>query len=159
MTLTTEERVYGFLKAAVDAATATNDAGQPLFGLEVHDHFSRRIKTNAGIRVGTASGQLSPFEGGEDFGEYNVRLLLVIYVRITSTQKDDDERTLAMRQVADIAKAVAQLFWDSPSCDERFRDTRCYDFVRGYDSLNKADSYAVANLTLLVNQIGQSIGG
>lgn len=159
MTLTTEERVYQFIKTAVDAATATNDAGLPLFGLEVHDHFFRKIETNAGIRIGTASGQISPFPGGEEFGEYNVNLTLVVYVRIVGTQKDGDERTEAMRQVCDISKALAALFWDNPSCDERFRDTRLRDFIRGYDSLKAADPYAVGNLTLIINEMGGTIGG
>lgn len=159
MTKTTEERLFEFIQQAVLAATAAGDPGHPLFDLEVHDHPYRKIKTNTGIRVGTPQGQLSPFEDGLEMGEFNVEIILVIYTRIEGSQKDDDARTLAMRKTADIAKAVALLFWNSPECDERFRDTRCYNFVRGYDSLNKADHFAVANLTVLVNQIGQTIGG
>lgn len=159
MTKTTEERLYEFMHEAVVAATAAGDAAHPLFDLEVHDHPYRKIKTNAGIRVNPPQGQLSPFEDGLEMGEFNVEIILVIYVRIEGSQKDDDARTLAMRKATDITKAIALLFWSNPECDERFRDTRCYNFVRGYESLNKADHFAVANLTVLVNQIGQTIGG
>lgn len=159
MTKTTEERLYDFILEAVLAATAVGDPAHPLFDLEVHDHPYRKIKTGAGIRVGTPQGQLSPFEDSLEMGEFNVEIILAVYVRIEGTQKDDDARTLAMRKTTDIAKAIALLFWNSPECDGRFRDTRCYNFVRGYDSLNKADHFAVANLTVLVNQIGQTIGG
>lgn len=156
---TTEERVYEFIKAAVDAVTLTTPTpDSALYDLEVHDHFFRKIKTDAGIRVGTASGELSPFEAETGWGEYNVEILLVIYARIADTQKDDDNRTLAMRRVSDIAKAVAALFWDNPSCDAVFRDTRIRRFDRGFDSLTKSDHYAVANLTLYVNEVGGSTG-
>ncbi len=151
----TEELVYQFIRQAVDAAATDS----PLCGLEVHDHFYRKIEQDAGIRVGEAGGQLSPTAGGESFGEYNVQMLLVVYARIEGTHKDGAERIEARRRASRIAKAVAQLFWDNPSCDEKFRDTRCYDFVRGFDSLTKADHYAVVNLTLLVNEVGQAIGG
>lgn len=159
MTKTVEELSYEFIKAAVDAVTLTTPTpDSPLFDLEVHDHFHRKIKTNAGIRVGTANGQLSPFEAESGWGEYNVEIPLVIYARIEQTQKDDENRTLAMRQARDIAKAVAALFWDNPSCDAAFRDTRIFDYISGYDSLTKADHYAVVNLTLRVNEVGGSIG-
>lgn len=159
MRKTTEEHVYEFIQAAVLAATAAGDPAHPLFDLEVHDHPYRKIKTAAGIRVNPAEGQLSPFEDATEMGEFNVEIILVVYVKIVGTQKDGDERSQAMRQVADIAKALGLLFWNSPTCDERFRDVRCYGFVRGYDSLNKADHFAVANLPILVNKIGQTIGG
>lgn len=153
--LATEELVYEFIRKAVGEASTDS----PLCDLEVHDHFYRKIEQDAGVRVGEASGQLSPTPGGESFGEYNVQLLLVVYARIEGTQKDGPERIVARRHASQIAKAVAQLFWDNPSCDERFRDTRCYDFVRGFDSLTKSDHFAVVNLTLLVNEVGQAIGG
>ncbi|HMV46577.1 MAG TPA: hypothetical protein PLD20_00980 [Blastocatellia bacterium] len=156
MEKTTEELVYDFIKAAVEAVS---DAQHPLFGLEVHDHPFRKIRTNRGIRLNPPEGQLSPLEDGLAMGEFNVRMIVVVYVRIEGTHKDDDDRTLAMRQVTDISKALGLLFWDNPTFDEGFRDARLYDFVRGYDSLNKADHFAVANLTLLVNRIGQTIGG
>lgn len=158
MTKTVEERVYDFLKAAVDAVTLTTPTpDHALFDLEVHDHFFRKIKTDVGVRVGTASGQLSPFEAEAGWGEYNVEILLVVFTRIEQTQKDDDNRTLAMRRARDVAKAVAALFWDNPSCDAAFRDTRILDYVAGYDSLTKSDHYAVVNLTLRVNGVGGSI--
>lgn len=159
MTKTPEDRVYEFIKAAVDAVTLTTPTpDSPLFNLEVHDHVFRKIKTEAGIRVGTASGELSPFEAETGWGEYNVELPLVIYCRITGTQKDDDNRTLASRKTADIAKAIAALFWDNASCDAAFRDTRIRNFVRGFDSLTQSDHFAVANLTLYVNEVGGSTG-
>lgn len=158
MTKTVEERVYDFLKAAVDAVTLTTPTpDHALFDLEVHDHFFRKIKTDVGVRVGTANGQLSPFEAEVGWGEYNVEILLVVFARIEQTQKDDDNRTLAMRRARDVAKAVAALFWDNPSCDAAFRDTRILDYVAGYDSLTKSDHYAVVNLTLRVNGVGGSI--
>ncbi len=156
---TTEELVYDFIKAAVDAATQSGDPQHPLAGLEVHDHPYRKIKTNRGIRLNPAEGQFSPLEDGQAMGEFNVRMILVVYVRIEGSQKDDDARSLAMREVAEIAKALGLLFWDNPTFDEGFRDARAYDFIRGYESLSKADHFAVANLTLLVNRIGQTIGG
>lgn len=159
MTKTTEERVYEFIKAAVDAVTVTTPTpDDPLFDLEVHDHMHRKIKTDAGIRVGTASGELSPFEAETGWGEYNVELPLVIYCRIADTQKDDDNRTVAMRRAGVIAKAIAALFWDNASCDAAFRDTRIRNFVRGFDSLTKSDHFAVVNLTLYVNEVGGSTG-
>lgn len=157
---TVEERVYDFIQAAVDAVTLTTPTqDSPLFDVQVHDHVFRKInKTKeAGIRIGTAEGQLSPTEGGAEFNEYNCILLVVVFVRIASTQKDGDARTLAMRKATDIAHALALLFWDNTSCDERFRDTRMYDFVRGYDSKD-GDHYAIVNLTLRVNEVGGSIG-
>ncbi len=157
--MTTEERVYEFIKAAVDAVTETTPTpDSALFDLEVHDHVYRKITKPAGIRIGTADGELSPSAGGEEMNEYNCSMLLVVFVRIPTTQKDGDERTVAMRQAVEIAKAVSLLFWDNSSCDERFRDTRIKDFIRGYDSLNKADHYAIVNLTLRVNEVGGSIG-
>jgi len=156
---TVEERVYDFIKAAVDAVTLTTPTpDSPFFDLEVHDHVYRKVTKEAGIRIGTAEGELSPTEGGETFNEYNCELLLVVFVRIPTTQKDGDERTLAMHQATAIAQALALLFWDNASCDERFRDTRIRDFIRGYDSLTKSDHFAVVNLTLRVNEVGGSIG-
>ena len=158
MELTTEERVYGFLKSAVDAATATNDAALPLFDLQVLDHPYRLITKDAGIIVDSdVEGDLSPFDLAEAMGEFNVVMAVVCFARVPSTQKDGDERREAMRQANDIAKAVALLFWNNPSCDERFRDTRCTRFVRGFTTLKKADTYAQCALTLLVNEVGGQI--
>lgn len=157
---TVEERVYDFIKAEVDRVTETEPTPEsPLFDIQVHDHVYRKIdkKKDAGVRIGTASGELSPNEGGTEFNEYNCELLLVVFVKIASTQKDGDERTLAMRKATDIAHALALLFWDNASCDAHFRDTRLRDFIRGYDSKD-GDQFAIVNLTLRVTEIGGSIG-
>jgi hypothetical protein len=135
---------------AIETAVAAAGSGTPLYQAEVHDTVYLRITKGYGIRIGDCTSDLAPSPGDTQLEEFNAELMLVFYARIAGAEKSD--RKAARNQVRELALATAKLFVDDPTIGGAVRDCNLGKLKRGYDSLTDADSYAVANLPLVVNQ-------
>ncbi|MGE0133041.1 MAG: hypothetical protein AB7U82_33610 [Blastocatellales bacterium] len=149
--MTVEQTLYDFLNALITAALS----GNPLYQVELHDTFYRRLIKDVGVRIGDCEAEISPLPGAEAAEEFNARLTLVCYSRITGTDKS--ARATARDQVTAMAREIALKIYLDPRLNLQVNDARVLAVRRGYDSINDADHYAVANLDVIVNEMGQQI--
>jgi len=148
-----EEAIYDFLTEAIAAA----EAGSALAQIELQDTFYRRIEGDVGVRIGDCEADLSPLPDAEAVEEFNARVTLVCYARIP--KEDWEARAPYRNRVTMMARTIALLFFNDPRMGQRVNDARVLGVRRGYDSITQADRYAVANLDVIINELGQQIGG
>jgi hypothetical protein len=149
--MTPEDAIVEMLEAAVAAAAQ----GTPLYQAEVQDTVYQQIEQDYGVRVGDCASQVAPSAGGEEMEEFDAQLTLVAYSRIAGTDKTD--RKAARNDARALALAVAKLFFDDNTIGGNVRDARVMKMRRGYDSITGGETYAVANLDLLINETGQQL--
>lgn len=151
--MTVEESLNQFLTGAIAAASA----GSALYQVELHDTFYQRIEGDVGVRIGDCEADLSPLPDAQAVEEFNARVTLVCYARIP---KEDWERRGPYRdRVTGMAREIALLFFNDPRMGQRVNDARVLSVRRGYDAITNSDRYAVANLDVIINELGQQIGG
>jgi len=142
-----EDHVYDFLEAAIAAAPP----GSLLADAELHDHIYREIKTEYGIRIGDGESELAPSAGDTAELEFDGFVPIVIFSAVTGADRSD--RKAARSRMIGLAKEVSRAFRQDPTMGGRVNDSRIRRLPRGWDSITSTP-YAVANMSLLVNEIG-----
>jgi hypothetical protein len=149
--VTIENAIYDYIHGAVEAAAD----GSALFAAEVHGTVYESITKDYGIRVGDCESELAPLAGGEAMEEFDAVVVIVIFWRVVGADKS--ARRPARAKARALALETAQLFFADPTMGGRVRDSLVGTCVRGYDSVEGADEYAVVNMPLLVNMSGQQL--
>jgi hypothetical protein len=143
--------LYEFLRESFNALPQDH----PLFEVELHDTVFQTIKTERGVRISEAVGDLSP--GPEMVvKEYDVLVILTCYSRVTGKEKTD--RQPALIDVFAIQKAVYSLLIDDSTLGGRVCDSMLLKGGRGYDVL-EGEPYAVSNTPIVINPSGETLAG
>lgn len=142
-----EDHVYAFIAESIDEAVD----GDALFEAELHDNIYRDIEKEFGVRIADCESDLAPNSGATEVLEFDGRLEIVTYARVTSA--DRANRQAARSKALSLAKAVAKLFLDDPTMNDRVNDSRVLRAARGWDSI-RSTPYAVMSLPLIVNETG-----
>jgi hypothetical protein len=149
--VTIEDAIFEYVDAAVTAA----QEGSALYLAELHGTVYESMTKDYGIRIGDCESDLAPLAGGEAMEEFDALVTIVIFWRVVGADKS--ARRPARDNARALALATAKLFFDDPTMGGRVRDSLVGTCVRGYDSIEGADEYAVVNMPLLVNMSGQQL--
>ncbi|HEV7374485.1 MAG TPA: hypothetical protein VGN95_07200 [Pyrinomonadaceae bacterium] len=146
-----EDATLDFIQGAVDVAVE----GDALFNAAVKDDY-QTIKDDEdfGVIIGECTADLAPMPGGA-MAEWDALLTIVCFARVVGVDKT--ERKAARNKARELMLAVAGLFFGDPMMNGQVRDSQVLRCRRGFDSITRAEPYAVANLPLIVNSTGQQI--
>jgi hypothetical protein len=147
--VTIEDAVADFLQAAVDVANEPD----VLHGAAVLDDY-QTIQGDYGFIVGECTSDVAPMPGGA-MAEYDALLTVVAFARVTG--EDKTERKAARTKARALMLRAAGLFSTDTSMAGKVRDSQVLRCRRGFDSISRAEPYAVAHIPLIVNATGQQI--
>jgi hypothetical protein len=150
-----EKSVYEFLVEQVtdlsDDENALFDPSSPLYQAEVLKDEYEEQKKDIGIRIGKCVGRVAPNSGQTRIKQEDAPLTLIFYKRIS--RGDKQARSSYRDDVVMMAEAAALLFFNDPTIGGRVELVRPLTIPRGMDDTD-ASPYAIANLTLVVNETG-----
>lgn len=161
-----EDHIYDFLAESIAAAEEAAeeppaegepwvfDPDNPLAGAQLNDTVFRDITSEYGIFIWDGSSKLVPNPGATEMLEADGTVTISIFSLVTGPDRSD--RAGARTRMITLSKAVAKLFMDDPTMNERVNDSRIDDWPRGWDSI-KSKPYSVANAQVLVNEYGGPI--
>jgi hypothetical protein len=148
---TIEDAIEAFLKAAIDGAVE----GDLLFGAVVKEDFQTMTENDDfGFLTGECTSDCAARPGGA-FAEFDALIILVAFARVPG--EDKTERKPARRKARALMLKAAELFSLDTSMGGKVRDSQVLRCRRGFDSLSRADAYAVAHIPLVVNATGQQV--
>jgi hypothetical protein len=148
-----EKALFEFFTERIAAAMQ----GTTLYNLELHDTVYRSIKTDRGLRIGTAVRTLAP--ANDDLRkELDARLPLAVFSRVLGVDKPEG-RLAALESVIEIASAVCQELENFANLGDRVCDTFIEPEVPvDFDTIN-SDVFAVAEIWVIVNPTGKTYAG
>lgn len=165
-----ENVVFDFLLASQTAAADGTILKLASLMRDIHEPIPDAV--SLGIRISNSAADYAPKRGGnpDDYlGEHDVELIMIFFSEVLGTDvRDGNARAAARDGAADLARAVATLFFLDPSMMGQVCDSRVLRRVSGYKQgaglVNPFDEdqrasgrvFAVINFGLVFNETGQN---
>lgn len=148
--MTTEEIVYGWIKALVEAAAGDD----PLSGAQVSKTAFGGVTSNRCIQIGPVlRATPRPSAGGDEVEEFDAEIVIILLSQVADTKTDDDYAS-ARGDAIQMALSLARAAFDDNTLGGAARDSMPDDLPRDFTTVAKTAPYAVANLKLKLNPSG-----
>jgi hypothetical protein len=150
--VTVEKILYTFIKGLIDAAAPTSK----LLGAQITETVYGAVTKDRCVQIGPCRPRLAPSPGAEALEEFDASLVVVFLSKV-GANRDDAAYAAAREDVVAMAQEVGLAVFNNNDLSGAVRDALPESLPRDFTKVGNTEPYAVANLVIGVNVVGDLI--